>query len=665
MSTQSIKVFGIASALGLCLFGRHELAAQPPAGVEVMARGPVHEAFATPTAEPQPTKLLPKRPPLPLDEMPPEERPEGDVVWIGGYWAWDDDRNDYLWVSGCWRAKPPGREWVAGYWREQGELWQWVPGFWTDTAATQDDGGKDITYFPAPPPPPQTAPPGPQPNPDSFYVPGNYVWTGQGYAWRAGYWARVQPGYVWVPAHYRWSPNGYVFIAGYWDLAVKRRGILYAPVVIDPVLVGPTFVYTPAYAVSDTIVLDTLWVRPNYCHYYFGDYYGPRYRDYGFESCVVYSQRNYDSIVVYRSWEYRDNPRWMDIQINLYSDRYYGRAPLPPRTLVQQNTIINQTVVNNNTTIINNNVTNVKNVNTVNNMQVLGPTSQVAKAQGMKTVAMAPAVRQQAAQQARTVQQASLQQRQQTEAALKSSPPTAGPRTAAMKVPTAHTAAALPKAGLTNPQNPAGRTTPQSVNSTLGGKAAMPAAQPHAPATTHPAGMQPGQAGAVAHTPQAGQAHPIAGNIAPAARQLPQTAGKVPAPQPASHPLSSGQGGGNHAPTTLSAPAGARPGTAIGQAHPATAPAHYNPNGLRPPPSQPNTMYRPGTFVGGPPPRNPAQPHYGAGAAYPPPGGQRPPMGMAPLGAQRPPPGVNVRPQPIRPAPPPARRPANEKDKKN
>src|SRR5262249_1630722 len=160
-------------------------------------------------------------------------------------------------------------------------------------------------------------------------------------------------------------------------------------------------------------------------HYYFGDYYEPRYREYGFESCVVYSQRNYDSIVVYRTWEYRDNPRWIDIQINLFSDRYAGRAPVPPRTLVQQNTIINQTVINNNPTIGNNtgnnmnvnnvNVNNVKNVNTVNNMQMLAPTSQVAKAQGMTTVPMDPAVRQQAAAQARTVQQAAVQQRQMTE----------------------------------------------------------------------------------------------------------------------------------------------------------------------------------------------------------------------------------------------------------
>src|SRR5947209_6439232 len=80
-----------------------------PKGVEVLARGPVHEAFATPTAEPQATKPVPKQPPKPLDELPPEEKPEGDVVWIGGYWHWDDERNDFLWVTGIWRVVPPGK----------------------------------------------------------------------------------------------------------------------------------------------------------------------------------------------------------------------------------------------------------------------------------------------------------------------------------------------------------------------------------------------------------------------------------------------------------------------------------------------------------------------------------------------------------------------------
>ena len=88
-----------------------------------------------------------------------------------------------------------------------------------------------------------------------------------------------------------------------------------------------------------------MFVRPSYCHYYFGDYYGPRYREIGFESVVVYSRRSYDPIFVYRRYEYRDNPRWLEVQINVHEDRYYGRAAPPPRNIVQINNYYNTTVV--------------------------------------------------------------------------------------------------------------------------------------------------------------------------------------------------------------------------------------------------------------------------------------------------------------------------------
>src|SRR5262245_39855693 len=176
---------------GLLAAGRAQDAPPPvPQGVEVQARGPVHEAFATLTADPAPTKAVSKRPPTPLEELPPEEKPEGDMIWISGYWAWDDDRSDFLWVSGIWRAIPPGKQWVAGYWREVYEAkWHWVPGFWTTPPA--EDVAQEVTYLPPPPPTPDLAPPGEPPTAESFYVPGFYVWTGRTYAWRSGYWAKV------------------------------------------------------------------------------------------------------------------------------------------------------------------------------------------------------------------------------------------------------------------------------------------------------------------------------------------------------------------------------------------------------------------------------------------------------------------------------------------
>src|SRR5437762_1669587 len=78
---------------------------QPPAagddaGIEVQARGPVHEAFAAPVVfDPKPGFVVPKEPPAPIPEVPPDQKPQGqNVQWISGYFAWDDDRTDFLWV---------------------------------------------------------------------------------------------------------------------------------------------------------------------------------------------------------------------------------------------------------------------------------------------------------------------------------------------------------------------------------------------------------------------------------------------------------------------------------------------------------------------------------------------------------------------------------------
>src|SRR5581483_1636341 len=101
--------------------------APEPQGVEVLTRGPVHEAFAEPVVfDPQPRPIVPKAPPPPIDELPPDQKPEGDQVqWIPGYWSWDDERDDFIWISGLWRLPPPGRQWVPGYWNQVEGGYQW------------------------------------------------------------------------------------------------------------------------------------------------------------------------------------------------------------------------------------------------------------------------------------------------------------------------------------------------------------------------------------------------------------------------------------------------------------------------------------------------------------------------------------------------------------
>jgi hypothetical protein len=503
-------------------------AAEPPPvpqGVEVLTRGPVHEAFASLAADPAPTKPVPKKPPKALDEMPPAEKPEGNVVWISGYWAFDDERDDFLWVSGVWRSPPPGKQWIAGYWREEGEKWQWVSGFWAAAAApeqaAEEEGAKQITYLPQPPATPEVAPPGRPPAADTFYVPGAWIWTGQSYAWRAGYWARVQPGYVWVPDHYRWTPTGYVYIPGYWDYAVARRGVMYAPVVVDPAVVTVGFYYTPAYAVSDAVVVDSLFVRPAYGHYYFGDYYGQTYVALGFQSGYVYSRERYDSIVVYEAWSHRDTPNWVGVQIDVYSGRSAGRIPVPPRTLVQQNTIIQQNITNVNVTNVTNvaNTTNVTRNVTNYNTAVVAPTTQVAAAKGVKTVTLDNNTRQQALQQATAVQQVAAQ-RTQTEAPLPPGAPRQA-RVASLSVPQAKpvqpgfVAPPAPRVTAASPATPVRSTAPAAGSSTAGAQ--------------RPSNLGPG-------THAAGVAHPSTNPAARSPTTTTQGAATRPAPGQSSMP---------------------------------------------------------------------------------------------------------------------------------
>ena len=114
------------------------------------------EARQVPGEAPAPEQhIAPKMPPDPVEELPPDQKPEGDnVQWIPGYWHWDEDRTDFIWISGFWRVPPPGRVWVPGSWRESAAGWQWVSGFWQDTAPVQPGQPAvqpDIEYLPQPP----------------------------------------------------------------------------------------------------------------------------------------------------------------------------------------------------------------------------------------------------------------------------------------------------------------------------------------------------------------------------------------------------------------------------------------------------------------------------------------------------------------------------------
>lgn len=327
-------------------------------GQQVLTRGPVHEAFGQPTVfNPKPGLGITKKPPQPVEELPPDEKPEGDnVAWLGGYWSWDEDKNDFMWVSGFWRMLPPGRQWIPGYWNEDGGQYQWVSGYW----ASAEQKEEQIIQQPPPESLEQGAPPT-APTQEHIWSPGTWVYRDTRYLWRPGYWIAGQPGWSWVPASYSWTPGGYIFVDGYWDWSIRRRGILFAPCYFDyAVCYRPGFVYRPAVCLDIDVITPHFFCRPAYGHYYFGDYYATSYLNIGitpwFNFTYARGPRFYSSdFVYYENYYRRSNPNWrVDIRVNY--ERYRDNVNLrPARTFVTQQTVINNITVNNiNKTNVNN-----------------------------------------------------------------------------------------------------------------------------------------------------------------------------------------------------------------------------------------------------------------------------------------------------------------------
>lgn len=353
--------------------------------LEVLTRGPVHEAFA----EPVPLKvqaglIVPLPPPANIEEVPPVERPLGDhFVWVPGYWAWDADRNDYIWVSACWRAAPPNMYWVPGYWNpvadveeiERGGVnvgaggvnvrvgngvdiklgggfdihvggerpvpvavvgWEWVSGFWAPA------GAREIEYLPAPPATMDLEPPGASPYADGTWVPGCWYWRGDQYVRRPGYWLRQQANWVWVPSHYRGTPRGYVLEAGHWDYSLDRRGVLFAPVYFPrSVYSRRGFVYSPSIAIDLGVLSVNLFTYPRYSHYYFGDYYDDAYLRAGIYPQFESRRRHtwYDPIYTYDRWRHgQTDKRWEERQQQQYDRRRSDKNLRPARTYHEMET---------------------------------------------------------------------------------------------------------------------------------------------------------------------------------------------------------------------------------------------------------------------------------------------------------------------------------------
>jgi hypothetical protein len=336
-----LNTYLLGLTLSLALTASAQVAAPPDArrnnedGVEILTRGPVHEAFAETIAfDPEPGVVIAKVAPEAIEELPPEQKPDGaNVAWIPGYWAWDDERTDFLWISGIWRSLPPGRQWVPGYWGNVREGSQWISGYWADAQLTE------VEYLPEPPTTVEEGPNIEAPSENHIWTPGCWVWNETRYAWRPGFWVEAQPNWIWIPAHYVWCPRGYLFVNGYYDYSVARRGVLFAPVYFSSGTYSRQgFSYSPVTAINPAVFSNHLFLRPSYGHYYFGDYYSANYSTRGYSPWFSYhsSRSGYDPFYSHQRWQNRRDDQWTRRVETDFNQRRDNEGSRPPRTWAGQ-----------------------------------------------------------------------------------------------------------------------------------------------------------------------------------------------------------------------------------------------------------------------------------------------------------------------------------------
>jgi hypothetical protein len=78
-------------------------------------------------------------PPKPIVRAPPQEKvqqpdfkPGPDYFWKKGHWAYDEGRDDYVWITGSWAKERPNRTWIPGYWEYKDGGWLWHEELWEE-----------------------------------------------------------------------------------------------------------------------------------------------------------------------------------------------------------------------------------------------------------------------------------------------------------------------------------------------------------------------------------------------------------------------------------------------------------------------------------------------------------------------------------------------------
>ena len=254
--------------------------------VEVLARGPVHEAYAEPSDEnpsPRPS-FRSSRPGRSRNCHRTRSRRATTSSGCPGYWHWDEDRKDFIWVSGFWRNAPPGRVWVPGSWREVARRLavgrRLLAGRDRGSAATGPRSSTCRSRRPRS----RCRAGDPAPTETDVYIPGQLglaravrVAAGRtgSSTGRAGCGCRPTTA---------GPPSGTSFVDGYWDYPLADRGVLFAPVYIPPAVYARPGVRLHADLRREASRACSAPVRAaaGSGRYYFGDYFAPTYASLGF-----------------------------------------------------------------------------------------------------------------------------------------------------------------------------------------------------------------------------------------------------------------------------------------------------------------------------------------------------------------------------------------------
>ncbi len=248
-------------------------------------------------------------PPALIEELPPDERPVGEnVLWIPGYFAWDEDRLDFIWISGVYRDAPRGilGSRVTGDQPLAGPNGFRVFGLQSHkkqqiklkpkSSFTQSRRSRWSKARPS------------AAERESFWIPGNWRYVSNKYAWQAGYWSAAQHGLDLVPAPLHWNAAGYVLYPRVWDYSLAQRGLVFAPVYFDAAYYANPVVYRPQVILRSNFLTVHLWSRTPLRALLLWRLLRQQLRDRGLPSLVYTARANrnyYDPLFTYYSWQGR------------------------------------------------------------------------------------------------------------------------------------------------------------------------------------------------------------------------------------------------------------------------------------------------------------------------------------------------------------------------